>query len=135
MRSWFWFSASIYIGTLFLKFSPPTELRIERIFLIIALLQVAVLGTSIISFFVERYVKSQAAHGSAAQTSIALIDFFARLVFMVAIILFGLNNLGVDITALIAGLGIGGIAVALALQNVLGDLFASLSIVLDKPFV
>jgi len=43
--------------------------------------------------------------------------------------------MGVDITALIAGLGIGGIAVALALQNVLGDLFASLSIVLDKPFV
>jgi len=46
-----------------------------------------------------------------------------------------LDNLGVDITALVAGLGIGGIAVALAAQNVLGDLFASLSIVLDKPFV
>ena len=43
--------------------------------------------------------------------------------------------LGVDITALVAGLGIGGIAVALALQNILGDLFASLSITLDRPFV
>jgi len=51
------------------------------------------------------------------------------------ILLLALDNMGVDITALIAGLGIGGIAVALALQNVLGDLFASLSIVLDKPFV
>jgi small-conductance mechanosensitive channel len=40
-----------------------------------------------------------------------------------------------DVTALVAGMGIGGIAVALALQNILGDLFASLSIVLDKPFV
>jgi small-conductance mechanosensitive channel len=46
-----------------------------------------------------------------------------------------LENLGVDISALVAGLGIGGIAVALAVQSILGDLLASLSILLDKPFV
>lgn len=46
-----------------------------------------------------------------------------------------LDNLGVDVTTLITGLGIGGVAIALATQNILGDLFASLSIVLDKPFV
>ena len=46
-----------------------------------------------------------------------------------------LDNLGVNVSALIAGLGVGGIAVALAVQNILGDLFASFSIVLDKPFV
>jgi small-conductance mechanosensitive channel len=46
-----------------------------------------------------------------------------------------LDNLGFNITTLVASLGIGGIAVALAVQNILGDLFASLSIVLDKPFV
>src|SRR5690606_18303948 len=46
-----------------------------------------------------------------------------------------LENMNIDVTTLIAGLGIGGIAVALAAQNILGDLFASLSIVLDKPFV
>jgi small-conductance mechanosensitive channel len=51
------------------------------------------------------------------------------------IILVALDNLGINITALLAGLGVGGVAVALALQNVLGDLFASLSIALDKPFV
>jgi small-conductance mechanosensitive channel len=51
------------------------------------------------------------------------------------VLLLTLDNLGVDITALVAGLGIGGIAVALALQNVLGDLLASLSIALDQPFV
>ena len=45
-----------------------------------------------------------------------------------------LANLGVKIMPLVAGLGIGGIAIALALQNILGDLFASLSIALDKPF-
>jgi len=51
------------------------------------------------------------------------------------LILIGLDNLGINITTLIAGLGISGIAVALAIQNILGDLFASFSIVLDKPFV
>jgi len=51
------------------------------------------------------------------------------------IVLMALENVGIDITALVAGLGVGGIAVALAVQNILGDLFASLSIVLDKPFV
>ena len=46
-----------------------------------------------------------------------------------------LNRLGYDVTASITGLGVGGIAIALAVQNVLGDLFAALAIVLDKPFV
>jgi len=46
-----------------------------------------------------------------------------------------LSNLGIDVTALVAGLGVGGIAIALAAQNILGDLFSSLSIVIDKPFV
>jgi small-conductance mechanosensitive channel len=58
-----------------------------------------------------------------------------RLALWSVILLLALDNLGVDVTALVAGLGVGGIAVALAVQNVLGDLFASLSIVLDKPFV
>jgi small-conductance mechanosensitive channel len=62
------------------------------------------------------------------------MGFVGRLVLWTAVLLLVLENLGVDVTALIAGLGVGGIAVALAVQNILGDLFASLSIVLDKPF-
>ena len=50
-------------------------------------------------------------------------------------LLLTLDNLGIEIKPLLAGLGIGGIAVALAAQNILGDLFASLSITLDRPFV
>jgi small-conductance mechanosensitive channel len=64
-----------------------------------------------------------------------IINFVARMLIWSLLILLALDNFGVNITALLAGLGVGGVAVALALQNVLGDLFASLSIALDKPFV
>ena len=64
-----------------------------------------------------------------------VLRFVAKLILWALLLLMALDNLGVNVTALITGLGIGGVAVALALQNVLGDLLASLSIVLDKPFV
>jgi small-conductance mechanosensitive channel len=72
---------------------------------------------------------------AAGATTVNALGFIARAGLWWVLLLMGLSNLGVDITAFIAGFGIGGIAVALAVQNVLGDLFASLSIVLDKPFV
>jgi small-conductance mechanosensitive channel len=58
-----------------------------------------------------------------------------HLLVWIVIFLLALQNFGVNITALITGLGIAGIAVALAVQNILGDVLASLSIVIDKPFV
>src|SRR5258708_13212278 len=66
---------------------------------------------------------------------LSIINFIARLVVWALLTLVALENFGVNITALLAGLGVGGVAVALALQSVLGDLFASLSIDRDKPFV
>ena len=68
-------------------------------------------------------------------TLLGLIGLAGRVAVWSLVVLLILENLGVDITALVAGLGIGGVAVALAIQNILGDLFASLSIALDKPFV
>jgi small-conductance mechanosensitive channel len=67
--------------------------------------------------------------------SLSVLGMVVRGLIWVLMTLLALDNLGVDITALVAGLGIGGVAVALALQNILGDLFASLAIALDKPFV
>ncbi|MBI2295597.1 MAG: mechanosensitive ion channel [Betaproteobacteria bacterium] len=67
-------------------------------------------------------------------TALTLLGFAARIAVWSLVLLLTLDQLDFDITALVAGLGIGGVAVALAVQNILGDLFASLSIVLDKPF-
>lgn len=71
----------------------------------------------------------------AAIGTIGILGFIAQIAVWTLVLMLALDNLGVDITALLAGLGVGGIAVALAVQNILGDLFASLSITLDRPFV
>ncbi|MFT7507018.1 MAG: small-conductance mechanosensitive channel [Acidimicrobiales bacterium] len=67
-------------------------------------------------------------------TASHLVTLIARIALWTFGIIFVLSNMGIEVTSLIAGLGIGGIAVALALQGVLSDLFASFSIYLDKPF-
>jgi small-conductance mechanosensitive channel len=72
--------------------------------------------------------------GAEGEASLNILRFVGVLLAWVVALMMLLTNLGIEIGPLIAGLGIGGIAVALAVQNVLGDLFASLSIALDKPF-
>ena len=66
--------------------------------------------------------------------SIDIIVFIAGLTIWTMAFLLALDNLGVQIKPLLTGLGIGGVAVALAVQSVLGDVLASVSIALDKPF-
>jgi small-conductance mechanosensitive channel len=84
---------------------------------------------------IEEYRQQQLAKDPASVTTLNVLNFMGKILIWTIVFLLVLDNLGVNITALIAGLGVGGIAVALALQTILGDLFASLSIVLDKPFV
>lgn len=69
-----------------------------------------------------------------AGASATLVSWALRTGLWAVVLLAVLSNVGVNITAFVASLGVGGIAVALAVQNILGDLFASLSIAVDKPF-
>jgi small-conductance mechanosensitive channel len=66
--------------------------------------------------------------------SATLLSWGLRTLLWSVVALAVLSNLGVNITAFVASLGVGGIAVALAVQSILADLFASLSIAVDKPF-
>jgi small-conductance mechanosensitive channel len=70
-----------------------------------------------------------------AVTWLSGLEWAGKMVIWTLVLLIGLENLGIDVTGLVTGLGIGGIAVALAVQNILGDLFSSFSIFFDKPFV
>jgi small-conductance mechanosensitive channel len=89
----------------------------------------------LIVLWMAQKMKVARERGAEGATALTLLTFAARVALWSLVLLVGLDQLGFNITALVAGLGIGGIAVALAAQNILGDLFASLSIVLDKPFV
>jgi small-conductance mechanosensitive channel len=102
--------------------------------MILILIQVGLWAGRTVRFYLEMKEVERGADRVFAG-SLDVVSFVARMLIWSLLILVMLSNIGVNITALLAGLGVGGVAVALALQNVLGDLFASLSIALDKPFV
>jgi len=83
----------------------------------------------------NRVLQKKIEENPSASAALGLLFRVSQGILVIVVVLMGLSNVGVDIGALLAGLGVGGIAVALAAQNILGDLLASLSIVLDKPFV
>src|SRR5205085_7415717 len=102
---------------------------------VMLILQGALWGNKLVAFAAKRIVAGSGDADGSAMTTIAALIFTGRIVLWAVVALLILENLGVDVTSLIAGLGVAGIAVALAVQNLLGDIFASLSIYLDKPFV
>jgi small-conductance mechanosensitive channel len=83
----------------------------------------------------ERRFRDVRAQDPDGATTLRLIGFAAQGAVWLLVGLLALDQLGFDVTALIAGLGIGGVALALAVQNILGDVFACAAIALDKPFV
>ncbi|MBD3161924.1 MAG: mechanosensitive ion channel [Candidatus Eisenbacteria bacterium] len=99
------------------------------------LLQAGVWLNAAVTFWLEESRKKDLAEDRSRATTVGAMAFVVRLAVWSIVLLLGLDNLGIDVTALITGLGIGGIAIALAVQNILGDLFSSLSIILDKPFL
>lgn len=126
---------AIYISS-FLLTLPATAMRVVHLVMVVALLvQIAVWGNTVIDLWVSRTTVRRLQNDSGSVTTVTALGYLARIVLWSLILLLALDNMGVNITTLIAGLGITGVAVALAVQNILGDLFASLSIMLDKPFV
>lgn len=115
---------------------PDRAQQLIRLLVQIALLlQVGAWGRGFIAFWLDRWADRRG-ENVATSTTVAAFGALARFGMWTILVLFALQNVfGLDITALVTGLGIGGVAIALAVQNVLGDLFAALSIVLDKPFV
>jgi small-conductance mechanosensitive channel len=118
-----------------LELSDEVEVALRAVLVVGVLLQVGFWGMGVVNYAVLRWRRQQMEHDPGFATAVGALGFMLKLGLWAVLFITALANLGVNITAFVASLGIGGIAVALALQNVLGDLFASLSIVLDKPFV
>jgi small-conductance mechanosensitive channel len=126
---------AIWLGVRALSLPKELTALLSTLARLSLIAQAALWSAAILDFFLRRYHRRRAETDPAAVTTIRAFRFAAVLVVWCIALLVALDNLGVDVTTLITGLGIGGVAIALATQNILGDLFASLSIVLDKPFV
>ncbi len=126
---------AIFFASLVLELGEPVRRVFATVTMLAFIVQAGLWASAALRFLLQLYAERQLQEDAAATTTMNAVGFIARLALWVVVLLVALDNLGVDITALVTGLGIGGIAVALALQSILSDLFASLTIVLDKPFV
>jgi len=114
--------------------APPLAARAIQIFFVIAFaFQAAGWARELILGIVEHRAGEEPGE-STVGNAIGIIRLAVSVaLFAIAIVLI-LDNLGINVTGLVAGLGIGGIAIGLAAQGIFSDLFAALSIIFDKPF-
>lgn len=127
--------AAVLVGLGMLDLPQRWHARVSQLWFLAVALQIGLWGSHAVSAAVERY---RAHHGITSpgqvSASATLMSWGLRTLLWVTVVLAILSNLGVNITAFVASLGVGGVAVALAVQNILGDLFASMAIAVDKPF-
>ncbi len=126
---------SLYAGAGVLTVSSETHAVIRSVAIIALILQGAIWTSEAIRRWAAIQRQEQLADHAAAVMTMDVVSVGARFVLWTMVLLLTLENVGVHVTALVAGLGVGGVAVALAAQSVLADMFASVAIVLDRPFV
>ncbi len=128
----FLLSMGVLAGSLLLSLGERAE-SLRRVLVAVALIQAALWGVAIHMASLQRWKEKKAGDASAATVMMA-VGFLGKVVIWSIVLLLALQNFGIQVTALVAGFGIGGIAIALAVQNILSDLFSSITIILDKPF-
>lgn len=126
---------SVFIGLMALKLPASTQRIVDKVLLISVCWQFGIWISTGALAWIDLKRRGSQSHDRAAAGTLGIIAIMVRMVIWVIVLLLTLDNLGIKVTTLVAGLGIGGIAIALAVQNVLGDLLASLSITFDKPFI
>jgi small-conductance mechanosensitive channel len=133
----FGLAISLFVGCQFLDLPDKKMQVLTAIPTTAFLLQVGYWGKSLVDFKLNGIIESKRdIHEKLQfQTLVSPVKFIALCLLWTLIFLAILDNMGVNVTSLIAGLGIGGVAVALAVQNTLTDLLSALSIALDKPFI
>lgn len=130
----FLFAIALFLASRHLVFPPRLERVIEIVIVCLFWLQVGLWAMATVRFGIDQRRARSSGLDSILTGSMDIILFCAGLLIWAMVALLALDNLGVQIKPLLAGLGIGGIAIALAVQTVLSDVLASMSITLDKPF-
>ncbi len=127
------YSLAIYAGLQYLDFTPKwRSVEHVAIMLIVTFYVLRMISSFIGYLFKSSFLQKEENEQRKKQSRGILL--IVQVIVWLGGILFLIDNLGYDITTLVAGLGIGGIAIALATQTILGDLFSYLVIFFDKPF-
>lgn len=128
-------TVALYAGLLNVDLSRSRENFISKFVVVTVVIQFAIWIATGIGVWVDATIDHRKDMEGGRKTTLLALGLFGRIAIWIFAVILCLDNLGFNISALVAGLGIGGVAVALAVQNILGDLLASLSITLDQPFV
>ncbi len=129
ISNFFFLFCSLFLTVeFFLELQPQVENLIQSVFIISLVYEILKVGQAAVAFGLERSSIGK------NKTSLQGIKLVANIVLWAIGALVVLDNLGFDISTLAASLGIGGIAIALAAQNILSDLFSSFTIYFDRPF-
>lgn len=134
-KSWFLLLIAVNVSLRSIDASEKFDLVFGRLLIIGMLIQFGIWAVAGLGRFMQLRRQEQLEEDAGAVAAMDIVSFLIRVAVWAIVFLLVLDNLGINITALVAGLGVGGIAVALAAQSIISDLFASLSIVLDRPFV
>ncbi|MCC6321161.1 MAG: mechanosensitive ion channel family protein [Phycisphaerales bacterium] len=139
VRGWCMGATAVYLGGTAVTLPRMGSQGLKLLLVVAVALQVLVTSRIVVDVAIAMAVARGKDNGGEQDRAIAsasgIIRFIVMLVLGALLLLLALSNMGVQVTPLLTGLGIGGIAVALAAQSILGDLFGSLSIVFDKPFL
>jgi len=132
----FYIIVSVWIASLPLDLPDSIEHGLYAIFLLAIIVQIIRIIENVAVFAIDTHVQKNAEKFDRGQnkTMVRLAKLGIRVSLWVVGLITILSNMGLDVTSLVASLGIGGLAIALALQNILGDMFSSFSIYMDKPF-
>lgn len=135
IKWFFYLLISIYISIQYLSVHPMINKVIYYLLLIFAGYYIAKGISRAINHFIEiKMAQNEGLKDKSSSSMIKLLGVIAKIIVWTIMFLMILSNAGIEITPLIASLGIGGIAIALALQSVLSDLFGAFVIYFDKPF-
>jgi small-conductance mechanosensitive channel len=133
LRNFFLLGLAILLGTRPLILPDGVQEAIRIIFVVLALLQCGFLASKLLTYLINKQVAKQGASQSATLKTIG--RFLTGLVWAIVIVM-ALDSIpGIEVSTLVTTLGVTGIAVAFAIQNILEDLFAALSITFDQPFI
>jgi len=132
-----WFLALLAMRAASLVFDLPDrwDHRAQIALVVGGMIQGGVWAVALVRYLVDnRFARHVETKGQVVPVAQTLLRFAGLVVVWTIVLLAVLSSFGIDITALVAGLGVGGVAVALAVQTILGDVLASISIAVDKPF-